>query len=164
MCVRPLTWLQRMFFTPVLIAGASYQLKESMLGIAKMSAQLEHLKLQQKIAEETQCSNREKAEQAARARVRAEMAAKRETDKKKKKKSKNPPKKLKKDPVLSSEDVDKDDDEDDEDLELLMEGGKRKQKMPSVAKYAMGAGTGQYATTSEDRKGRILARQEKVRT
>ena len=48
--------------TPALIAGASDQLKESMLGIAKTSAQLEHLKLQQKIAEETQCLKREKAE------------------------------------------------------------------------------------------------------
>ena len=62
-------------FTPASIAGASEQLKESMLGIAKKSAQLECLKLQQKIVEETQHINREKAERAARARVRAEMAA-----------------------------------------------------------------------------------------
>ena len=41
-------------FTPASIAGASDQLRESMLGVAKTSAQLEHAKLQQQIVEETQ--------------------------------------------------------------------------------------------------------------
>ena len=49
-------------FTPALIAGASDQLKELMLGIAETSAHLECLKLQQQIEEETQRLNREKAE------------------------------------------------------------------------------------------------------
>ena len=40
-------------FMPASIAGASDQLWESLLGIAKTSAQLEHAKLQQQIAEET---------------------------------------------------------------------------------------------------------------
>ena len=46
-------------FTPVLIAGASDQLGESMLGIAKMLANLEHAKLQQQIAEEARRQQQE---------------------------------------------------------------------------------------------------------
>ena len=84
------------------------------------------------------------------------MATKRETDKRKKTENLKKPKK---DPAIL-EDVDNNND--DEDLEQLMEGGKRKRKTPLVAKYAMGAGMGQYTTTSEDRKSRMLARQEKL--
>ena len=91
-----------------------------MLGIAKTSAHLEHIKLQQQIAEETQHLNREKAERALRARVCAVMVAKRETDRKK---TTENPKKPKKDLAILG-DVDNDDDDDD--LEQLMEGTKRK--------------------------------------
>ena len=46
-------------FTPASIAGASEQLCESMLSIAKTSAQLEHAKLQQQIVAEAQKQQRE---------------------------------------------------------------------------------------------------------
>ena len=45
-------------FMPASIAGASDQLRESMLSIAKMSAQLERAKLQQQIAVEVQKQQR----------------------------------------------------------------------------------------------------------
>ena len=46
-------------FMPASIAGASEQLCESMLGIAKMSAPLEQAKLQQQIVAEVQKQQRE---------------------------------------------------------------------------------------------------------
>ena len=85
------------------------------------------------------------------------MVVRRETDKKKKTENLKKPKK---DPAIL-DDVD-DDDHDDDDLEYLIEGTKRRQKTALIVKYANVAATGQYATTSEDRKSRMLARQEKI--
>ena len=142
-------------FTPVSIVGASDQLKESMHGIAKTSAHLECLKLQQQIAEETQCLNREKAECAARARVHAVMVAQREMDNRKKTEN---PKKAKKDPATLDK-ID-DDEDDDDDLEELMKGAKGKRKTALILKYV--AATGGYPTTGKDRKTRMMARQAKI--
>ena len=83
-------------------------------------------------------------------------------DDKKKKKTNNPPKKPKKDPVVLGDDGNKDDDDDEDDLEQLMEGEKRKQKTPSVSKYVRVATTGEYTTTGEDRKSRMIVRQGRV--
>ena len=116
-------------FTPVLIAGASEQFCESMLGIVKMSAQLEHAKLQQQIVEETQKQQREQAAREARARVWAEMVA--QHDKNKKKELENPPKKARKDPAVATDD---DNDDDKEDLEEVLEKGKHKRATPLLYK------------------------------
>ena len=104
-------------FTPASIAGASTQLRESILGIAKMSALLECVKLQQQIVEETQWQQREREARAARARVCAEMGT--QHDKNKKIKTENPPKKPKQDPNLGADD-------EEEDLEEVLEEGTRK--------------------------------------
>ena len=87
-------------FMPASIAGASDQLRESMLSIAKTSAQLECTKLRQHIAAEFQKQQREQAARQARTRVWAAMAAQHEKDKKKKG-TENPQKKARKDPVIS---------------------------------------------------------------
>ena len=68
------------------------------------------------------------------------MATKRETDKRKKTENLKKPKK---DPAVL-EDVDDDDDDDnDDDLEELMEGSKKRWKMPSIVKYTNVVATGQ---------------------
>ena len=62
-----------------------------------------------------------------------------------------PPKKGKKDPQAG----DGDGDDDKEDLEQVLEEGKRKRMMQSLYKQLVT--TGEYATTSQDRKTRMLA-------
>ena len=119
---------------PALIAGASDQLRESMLGIAKTLAQLERAK---------------RAARQARARVWAEMAAQREKDKKKG--MGNPPKKPRKDPVMARVD---DEDEEEDDLKEVLEKGKHKRTTKSL--YTQLPTTSGYATTGQDRSARML--------
>ena len=131
-------------FAPALIAGASDQLWESLLSIAKTSAQLEHAKHQQQIAAEAQKQQWEWATRQARARVWAAMAAQREKDKQKKG-TEDPPKKARKDPAVAGVD-DEDADDEEEDLEEVLEKGKCKQTIKSL--YKQLPTMARYATTS----------------
>ena len=108
-------------FMPALVAGASDQLRESMLGVAKTSAEIECAKLQQQIAKEAQRQEHEPAARQARARIQAVIAAQHEKDKKKG--MGNPPKKPRKDPAVAGVD---DEEEEEEDLEEVLEKGKHK--------------------------------------
>ena len=84
------------------------------------------------------------------------MVAQQDMNKKKKEGKKKP----KKDLVLGDND---DEDNNKEDLEEVMEKGKQKRVTPSVASlYTKVATTCDYATTSEDRKSRMLVRQARV--
>ena len=143
-------------FMPASIAGASDQLRESMLGIAKMLATLERVKLQQQIVEEAKRQQQEWLARQARARVRAAMADQQE--KNRKKGTGNVPKKPRKDLTVARADDDNNKEE-EEDLEVVMEKGKRKRATNSL--YSQIPTTSGYATTGQDRTARMFAWQAK---